>query len=765
MEAHAASVERRERAIARMKRMTRHRTREARRYLFLRLRIGLVGVALLGALGVVGWRAYDLEIEQGDELRRLAEEQYLYEIELPGKRGAIYDANGAALAISIDVDSVYATPNLVDDPAGTAAALSPLLGLDADKIREKLEAGRKPGAPGRHFTWLKRRVAPSVAAAVARLALPGVGLTPEPKRFYPARELAAHVLGFAGVDGDGLDGLERVLDARLAGRPGEVPGLRDAFGRFVSTDAVASPDALEGDSVSLTLDRSLQFVVERELTLAVERTRAAAASVVVLDAATGDILAMANLPTYNPNAPDGADAAARRNRAVADAYEPGSVFKPFLVGAALEAGVVKPTDTFHAENGSMRVGKHVIHDAHPYGLLTVAECIAKSSNICMAKIARKLGAVPYGGFLARLGFGVRPGTGLPGESAGILRPPERWRDIDLATIGFGQGISVSLLQLAAAYGAIAGGGVWHRPRIIASTRAADGAAAAAPLPVPSEPGVRVFSAATAAALTEMLVAAAGPKGTGRRAMVPGYVVAGKTGTAQKVDLVSGGYLDDHFVSSFVGFVPADAPRYVIAVAIDDPVGEHLGGVVAAPVFHEIARLALQYAGVPPSMPLRADDLRAAAAPVPPGGKGSGGPGAGSAAGLIGDARAAARGPDAADAALAAEADALMEEAEAADVMLLAGPGEGEGETGDGGGDDGGRGAGALAGAHGAAAAVAGPPVPDFTGLSVRAAATLASALGLEIEVDGTGVAVMQFPAAGAAAPDGRKVRVTFRPPA
>jgi cell division protein FtsI (penicillin-binding protein 3) len=621
--------------------------------------------------------------------------------------------------------------------------------MDEARLAEKLGARAEPHAAGRHFSWLKRRVAPSVSAAVAALDLPGIRLTRESKRFYPARELAAHVLGFAGLDGTGLDGLERALDDRLAGRPGEVPGLRDALGRFVSVGSIDPPEALEGDSVTLTIDRALQFIVERELALAVERAKATAGSVVVIDPRTGDVLAMANYPTYNPNAPDGADAAARRNRAVVDAYEPGSVFKPFVLAAGLESGVIAPSDVFFAENGSMRIGKHVIHDHSPHGKLTVTECLAKSSNICMAKVARKVGAVPFGALLARIGFGARPAMGLLGEAPGILRPPERWRDIDLATIAFGQGVSCSLVQLAAAYAAIADGGLYRRPRIVKDLRAAVASGAAAlgapPAALPpafaGEAPVRIFSADTAAALTAMLEEAAGPKGTGHRAVVAGYPTAGKTGTAQKVDLVSGGYLADRFISSFVGFVPADAPRLVIAIAIDDPTGEHLGGMIAAPVFHEIARLALQHLGVPPSGPVTEADLAPVADTKPAGKPAAKTP--------------AAPAVDPVDAELARDADALMAEAEGTAVAAADADADADADPDAPGGDG-------DSSAPGGADAF---PVPDFTGMTVRAAAARAAALGIELEVDGSGVGVTQLPVAGASCGSGRRVRVTFRPPA
>ncbi len=423
-----------------------------------------------------------------------------------------------------------------------------------------------------------------MAARVRRLNLAGISSLREYRRYYPAGEVAAHVVGVAGVDGQGLEGMELAFDRTLSGRAGRRLVRRDALGRDIRTLRVLRP-ARAGATLRLSLDGRLQYVAYQALKEAVARQRATAGMAVVLDPRTGEILALANVPSYNPNHLAASGPEQRRNRVITDALEPGSIFKPFTVASALEEDLVRPGTMIHCENGLMRVGRHRVHDAHPLGRVAVQTIVQKSSNIGAAKIALHQENLQLWRQLRRFGFGLRPGTGFPGETRGILHSPSEWQRFDRATIGFGHGIAASALQVARAYAVLANDG----RRLPLTLRRLESNE------VPA--GKRVIGADTARQVTGMLDLVVGPGGTGKRAGVAGYGVAGKTGTAQKPG--PGGYQEGQYVASFAGFAPVEDPRLVAVVMIDEPQEAHYGGAVAAPVFRRVMERGLRFARVPP----------------------------------------------------------------------------------------------------------------------------------------------------------------------
>lgn len=559
---------------------------------WMRVRIVLLASLLCVGAVLVARRAWELTMEHGPALRAMAEDQQLREVRLAPKRGTIYDRHGAELAVSVDVESVFANPRLMRaagvDVNRAATQLSRVLGVDRERILARLSSDR-------YFVWIERQVTPDEAAAVRALGIEGVQLTEEARRFYPNRELAAHVLGFANIDGVGIEGLELAFEERLRGAVEPVEAIRDRRGRIVFSDQLLDDRAAQGDDVYLTIDKTIQHVAERELALAVQTSEAQAGSVVVMDPETGEILAMANYPTFDPNQPGRAPAAHRRNRSVTDRFEPGSTIKPFTVGAALAAGVVSPEELIDCGHGRMEIGDDVIRDTHVFDVLTPAEILAYSSNIGAARIGQRLGRRGLYRSLRRFGFGEPTGLPLPGETAGILRHHTRWYELDLASISFGQGMSVTTVQLAAAMAAIANGGRLMQPRIVRRVVDARGRTTEEPLPRVRR---QVIPARTARLVADMLTAVTGDGGTGTAAAIDGYLVAGKTGTAQKADYVRGGYAEGLYIASFVGFVPARDPRLVIAVVIDEPIVDHYGGSVAGPVFRRIGEAALRHLGVP-----------------------------------------------------------------------------------------------------------------------------------------------------------------------
>ncbi|HOX42611.1 MAG TPA: penicillin-binding protein [Myxococcota bacterium] len=554
--------------------------------------VGLLGLATAGLV----WRFWTLQVSQADWLRGLAQDQYLKEITLEPMRGPILDRHGAPLAVSVMTESIFVMPQEVQDLPGTAAALAKTLGLDARALERKL-AGR------RQFTWVKRRIPAAEAEAVQALGLPGVHATAESRRYYPARELAASVVGFAG-DGRGLEGLELLFDGQLRGSTVLAQGLRDARGNVLFAEAAGADTASEGTGLTLTLDLTLQELTEAELERAVRESEARAGSAVVLEPHSGEILALANWPGFNPNTFAKVPRERFRNRAVTDCFEPGSTLKVFSLAAAMQANALRLDETFDCQGGALTIGRHTIHDSggHRLRVASVRDILVQSSNVGMARIGLRLGRERLWQGLDAFGFGRRTGVDLPGESGCRLRRPGSWSEVGLANISFGQGVSATPLQLAAALGAVANGGVWLRPLIVKEIRAPRGRLVQAFQP---DPAGRVLEERWARALANMMVGVTEPGGTGTRAALAGFRVAGKTGTAQKPDAIAGGYSDKR-VASFMGFVPAEAPRVAILVLIDEPQTSPYGGVVAAPAFARIAEGALAYLGVFPAQAAVAD---------------------------------------------------------------------------------------------------------------------------------------------------------------
>jgi cell division protein FtsI (penicillin-binding protein 3) len=569
-----------------------------------RTRILCIGGLLVVLFALLLTRAVDLTILRGPDFARRALRQHRQTITLVPQRGAIVDRNGDLLASSVNVPSVFVRPRQIGpDAAGRLPQLAKALDVPLAELKARLAGPQR-------FVWLKRQALPQEAQAAAALGLAGVGFVEEARRFYPHGQLAAHVLGFVNVDSQGLAGLERKFDRQIRGEAQEVVVARDAHGRVFHKGAIGTK-ALEGSRVALTIDAQIQAVTERELAAGVAEARARAGAAIVMDPMTGEILALANQPSFNPNDPDdrqGPEWKNRsRNRILTDPYEPGSTYKGILAAAALDRGVVHPTDQMFCENGNYVYANKVIHDVHGHGWLSMAEAIQYSSNICATKIGDRLGKERYYQYLRDFGFGERTGIELPGEEPGILRNVSTWARIDLATHSFGQGVSVTPLQLVAAFGAIANGGTLMRPYLVRRVESPTGEVLHEGAPTPVR---RVIKPETARVATEVLRRVVEERGgTGIKARIEGYPVAGKTGTAQKVLRGVRGY-SGKFIGSFVGYLPAAAPRAVILVMIDEPAGRGFGGTVAAPVFQKVGAAVMKAMGVEPEGP-------AGVAPAPP----------------------------------------------------------------------------------------------------------------------------------------------------
>jgi cell division protein FtsI (penicillin-binding protein 3) len=555
---------------------------------WLRARISVFAFFLFALFGVIGWRAYQLQVLKGPKLKQLAEQQHHKAIKLPARRGTIYDRRGAPLALSVDVDSVYANPRMVglDRAPLVARKLSQLLAVDEVWLLEQLRSRR-------YFKWVKRRIPSQLAAKVKALNIRGVFLQKEPKRYYPNRGLGASVVGFAGLDSKGLDGIELSLDEKLRGARVTLRGLRDARGRPVLSHGKLP---LSNHDVVLTLDRAIQHETEQALREVFERHKPKWAAAVVMDPRTGDILAMASVPSYDPNHPTHTKSKFRRNRTITDVFEPGSTLKIFSVAAALKLGVIRDDEVFDTEKGRVRIGRHIIHDSKPYDELSLRDCLKKSSNICITKIALRTGKMRLYRQLREFGFAERSGVPLRGERRGTLRNPKRWSKVGLANIAFGQGMTATVLQLARALTAIGNDGRVMQPRLVLRLQDSAGRL----VKRFARRGRRVLSPSLAKRMRWLLSGVTEDGGTAELARLDRYTVAGKTGTAQKVDPKTGTYAEDKWLASFIAVTPATRPRLAIAVIVNEPSGEqHYGGEVAGPVFKRIANMALRYLGVPP----------------------------------------------------------------------------------------------------------------------------------------------------------------------
>lgn len=550
-------------------------------------------IVLVGWLVGLAGRAVYLQGLNNDFLQQKGESRYARVVEIGAHRGRITDRNGEPLAISTAVESVWASPGDFSADPEQMRRLARLINSDPADL------ARRMGDTKREFVYLRRQLPPEQAAKVVELNIPGVFLQREYRRFYPAGEVVSHLVGITDIDDKGQEGLELAFQDTLVGKAGSRRVIKDRLGRIVEdVESIRAPQ--QGRDLTLSIDLRLQYLAYRELKAALEEHRAKAGGLVILDARTGEVLAMANLPTYNPNNRGRIDPHRSRNRALVDLFEPGSTLKPFAVAASLEAGRIAPETIVHTGNGRMTIGKHTISDVHAAGSITVEQVIQKSSNVGAAKIALELAPQTMWGLYSRSGFGALPKSGFPGEGSGRLRAYNTWKPIEQATMSYGHGISVSLLQLARSYTIFAGDGDLLPVTLIKRSE-----------PVVGTPAI---SPRTAKAVRKMLELAVQPGGTAPRAQVAGYRVAGKTGTAHKLE--NGRYAPSKYVSSFVGLAPVSDPRIVVAIMIDEPsAGQHYGGAVAAPVFSQVVQAALRTMSVPPDAPTMNVKLPPADAPV------------------------------------------------------------------------------------------------------------------------------------------------------
>ncbi len=709
---------------------------------WIRFRAALVGLGLAG-LGVnVVARAWEMQVRQGAEWRETAEKQRQRKLHVEPRRGRIVDRNNRALALTIDVPSV--SLDLHDLTAGAltpearaarvldaAVRLATILDLAAPDLERRMsQKGR--------FLWVKHRVSGEEAEAIRRVANPreepnpirGLAVDGEGRRYYPNRELGSTLLGFVSPDGQGREGLELFFDQDLRGRAEELSGLRDRGGRLVFTDGTADRARLEteGQTIELAVDQSIQFLAERELEAAVRNHEAKGGTVVVVDPSNGDVLAMASFPHFNPNDYATSQPDARRNRAIADRFEPGSVMKVFTFAGAFAAGIVRPSELINCEHGRFRVGGATIHDTHLNDLLAPKEILAKSSNIGSLKVGLRLGPERLYDVLRGFGFGDPTGVPLAGESGGVLHPKGRtWVELETANASFGQGIGVTSLQLAMGFAALANGGKLLEPILV--RRIVDGRGQTI-----REWNKHVKREATpphvSRMLSDMLVAVTEPGGTAVEAAIDGYRVAGKTATAQKVDPHTGRYSSDRFAASFAGYVPAENPRLVVSVTLDEPLVGHYGGELAAPVFRRVAEQSLRYLGVVPARgPARLDramqqpdDDSAKSKVVPSTTRG------------LAEAQPANIGPVGANIGPGASQADVSVPSDLSVTPDVPQPGAGD------------------------------VRVPEATGLPARDAFRVVLGAGLLPRIEGTGRLVRQEPPAGTTLPRGATVKLVLEPP-
>ena len=547
-----------------------------------------VGLLLMGAFLALVGRGFYLQVINNDFLQQKGDSRYLRDIEISASRGKIVDRNGDMLAVSTPMKTIWAIPGDARQMSGEQKRqLAGLLDMGVRELDAKI-------ASEKTFTFIKRQVSPETADRIAAHKFPGVHQEKEYRRFYPTGDMTAHIVGFTGVDDKGLEGVELAFQGSLLGRPGSRTVIRDRRGNIVE-DVGATKPPQDGKDVRLALDSKIQYLAYSQLRETVEKHNAKAGGAIVIDARNGEILALANWPTYNPNNRERLSGAQLRNRAITDTYEPGSVMKPFTAALALEKGKVRFDTVINCAPGRMSIGPATISDSHPHGALTVAEVIQKSSNVGTAKIALGFTPKEMWDLFDSLGFGQAPNLGFPGEVNGRLRPWKNWRPIEQATMSYGHGIAVSLVQMARAYTVFAHDGELMP---LSLTKIDD---------APPH-GTRVFSPQTMRELRAMLEMAAGPGGTAPKARVPGYRVGGKTGTAYKIE---GGVYARKYVASFVGIAPISDPRLVVAVMIDEPTsGAHYGGDVAGPAFAQITGGALRTLGIPPDAPMQVAEAEA-----------------------------------------------------------------------------------------------------------------------------------------------------------
>jgi cell division protein FtsI/penicillin-binding protein 2 len=545
----------------------------------------ILSTVVIFSFFAVSLRLIDLMILNHERLLTEAKRRHIKVEDIQVRRGIIFDRRGRELALNLELESLYCDPEKLDLSNDGVIRLASAMAKEPKVILSKIPAGGR-------FAWVERKLEPDTVERIKGLNIKGLGFTTEAKRFYPKRELASHVLGFVGVDNQALEGIELKYDRYMKITGGKVFFGRDASGRILSSGVEKEA---KGNNIVLTIDEGLQYLVEKEIDKAMLKWRASAATAIMMDPFTGEILALANRPTYDPNVPGNVSDSDKRNRAITDCYEPGSTFKLVTGVAALEEKVVKPGTLVDVSKGYIQVGGKTIRDVHKYGILTFKEVIQKSSNVGSITIGKRLGKERIYKYAKLLGIGEKTGVDLPGEVSGWIRPPERWSSTSIGAIPIGQEVAVTPLQMLRAYSAIANGGFLVRPHVVSGIISPDGQVIAS---FRDKKMNRTISAKTAETFKDILKSVVEEGGTGRSASVEGNEVAGKTGTAQVINPETGRYSKEKYVSSFVGFVPADNPRIAMIVVIYEPKGQIYGGVVAAPVFKDIANQALSYLDIP-----------------------------------------------------------------------------------------------------------------------------------------------------------------------
>jgi cell division protein FtsI (penicillin-binding protein 3) len=683
-----------------------------------RRRVSLVVFLLVLWMLAIGVRLVHLQVGQYEILSDRARRQQQQAAKTNGLRGLILDRNGHELARSLDVDSFVAEPSDEKfDARETAKKFAAVLGLEESPLRARLEEAQKSK---RKFVWLARQVDAEQAARLHDLKLAGVRAVKEPKRYYPNGALAAHVLGYVGTDDKGLAGIELYQNAALDGEAGKTVFDKDARHKaFNSFEVEAEP----GQSIVLTIDQNIQYQAERAVAAAMEQTRAKSATALVLEPRTGEILALVNAPTFDPNDARKISEDVRKNQALQNIYEPGSTFKVVTYSAAIEEKLARPTDTIDCQMGSINLLGRTIRDTHAYGTLTITEALAKSSNVAAIKLGLRVGKERMYDYMMRYGFNQKTGIELAGETRGIVRRPEKWHPSSMGSVAIGQEVGVTPIQMAAAFATIANDGVRVAPHLVREVRDANGQAVQRTTPETH----RVLSAETARTLRPMLESVT-VSGTAKLAQLDGYTAAGKTGTAQKIDPATRAYSKTKYVASFAGFAPIDNPAVVIIVVIDEPAGSYYGGTVAAPVFRAIAESVLPYLDIAPDTKFKTT--------------------AGGEDELAQETQLNDTDGDAAATTHHAAAPSAAAEP-AAQMMLPQVVERGQ------------RGAGGVREVVYAAAAERALLMPDVRGRSVREAARICAQLGLELEAHGDGRAVGQSPSAGARVEAGQIVRVEF----
>jgi cell division protein FtsI (penicillin-binding protein 3) len=737
-------------------------------------RLYLLGAILLFWAGVICVRLVYLQIFRYGDFEIRAQHQQQRTTEVAAKRGVVYDRAGRELAMSIAVDSVFAVPAEIPDLAGTLSLITRITKTDPRELLAKCKAART-------FCWVARKADAETADRIRSMNLSGIHFQKESKRFYPKRDLAAQVLGYVGMDDEGLSGVERANDEELRGKPGRMLISVDARRKWFGS-VEKQPDP--GENVVLTVDEKIQYIVERELEAAMQQTHAEAGTIVVENPKTGEILALANRPTFNPNLAREITPQKLKDHAVSDVYEPGSTFKLVTIAAALEEKITRPEEVFDCQMGSIVINGMRIRDSKPHGLLSVAGILAESSDVGAIKIALRLGEERFYKYIHAFGFGQQTGIELPGETRGLTKPLNRWSKVSIGAISMGQEIGVTPLQLAAMVSTIANDGVWVAPRIVAGTTEPRGT----PQTVVFHPGAqrRVISPLTAAQMKQMMQGVV-LHGTGKKAILEGYSSAGKTGTAQKVDPATRTYSRTKYVASFAGFAPINDPAITVAVILDSAVGLHQGGQVSAPVFQRVAQQVLEYLHIPhdvelpPSPLILLAERRVKEQDIEEGSPDRLGDNLETADAGSGEVEAAASTPPPL-AALVKPVAGVAASVVLPAAMRQRGTASAPPEPGQGASSGGGPGSGGTGAFVDKVEAKPGPPlpahlpasgtvvldvepggilVPSFLGKSVRSAIEMAQENGLDLEAVGNGLAREQSPLPGSHVASGSSITVKF----